>query len=131
MERKLDFIEKEIQRLTLFLDTLLKGLSKIEKAEINDSIDYFEKQLKEEFDFSIYELESVSDVDFMLKLEKLQYDQLERLLVFLFKLNVLTKGKGADITGLVQKMLAIIKYLDKNSAMYSFERATIKNKLLQ
>lgn len=131
MERKLDFIEKEIQRLTLFLDTLLKGLSKIEKTEINDSIDYFEKQLKEEFVFSIYELESVSDVDFMLKLEKLQYDQLERLLVFLFKLNVLTKEKGVDIAGLVQKMLAIIKYLDKNSAMYSFERATIKNKLLQ
>ena len=129
MEQKLDFIEKEIQRLFFFIENLLKLGYSINHTNFQDVINEIEEKLNNEFYFSIHNLESLSNEDFLKKLTKLSYSQLDEFVLFLSNLVVIAKDNKLEFKDLDNKIAVIIEYLDANSNAFSVQRMQIKERL--
>ncbi len=128
MEQKLDFIEKEIQRLLFFMENLLKLGSKINHSNFETVVNDIDDNLKKEFNLSINSLETLSNEDFLNKLTKLSNHQLDEFVLFLSNLEVCAKNNNLEFKDLDKKIAVIIEYLDANSTDFSVQRMQIKDR---
>jgi hypothetical protein len=128
MEQKLDFIEKEIQRLLFFMENLLKLGSKINHSNFETVVNDIDDNLKKEFNLSINSLETLSNEDFLNKLTKLSNHQLDEFVLFLSNLEVSAKNNNLEFKDLDKKIAVIIEYLDANSTDFSVQRMQIKDR---
>lgn len=128
MEQKLDFIEKEIQRLLFFMENLLKLGSKINHSNFETVVNDIDDNLKKELNLSINSLETLSNEDFLNKLTKLSNHQLDEFVLFLSNLEVCAKNNNLEFKDLDKKIAVIIEYLDANSTDFSVQRMQIKDR---
>lgn len=135
MEQRKDFIEREIQKLTLMM---IKLINQISGANLNDfeiGIKETNDTLKSQFDLTIEEISNMQDFILIEKIRTLQETHLEKLVELLneiIKKNDLIKaGKIINENKLIKKTLLLIEYIDKTSSTFSLERFKIKNVLQQ
>ena len=123
MEYKNDFLEREIQKITLFLR---KTLSKMVNDDDVFSLQVFNEELKGKLDFGFYELLDLKKEDLKAKIEGVDVLILEELLKVFYQI-----GKSKMITledsKLIKSSLIIIEELENNTKVYSLERQQIKN----
>lgn len=135
MEQRKDFIEREIQKLTLLM---IKLINQISGANINDfeiGIKETNNALKSQFDLTIEEISNMQDFTLIEKISSLQETLVEKLVELLneiIKKNDLIKTeKIINKNKLIKKTLLLIEYIDKNSNTFSLERLKMKNVLQQ
>ncbi|MDN3617959.1 hypothetical protein QWY81_00660 [Polaribacter undariae] len=123
MEYKNDFLEREIQKITLFLR---KTLSKMVNDDDVFSLQVFNEELNGKLDFGFYELLDLKKEDLKAKIEGVDVLILEELLKVFYQI-----GKSKMITlehsKLIKSSLIIIEELENNTKVYSLERQQIKN----
>lgn len=129
MEQKLDFIEKEIQKMSFFIQNLLKLGSKINQTNFESEINEIDEKIQQVFNFSFYSLETISNEEFLNELSNLPNEQLDQFLLFLSDLNERAKENGIEFKDLKNKLVALIEHQDKYSTDFSIQRMEIKDRL--
>ncbi|QVY65674.1 hypothetical protein [Polaribacter sp. Q13] len=124
MEYRNDFLEREIQKITLFLR---KTLSKIAKDDDDVfSLQSFNEDLKGKLDFGFYELLDLSIDDLKTKIEGLNVFVLEELLRVFYQISK-NEMLISDNSNLKTAALIILEEIENNTKVYSLERQQIKN----
>jgi hypothetical protein len=132
---KEDILIKQINQLGFVLKRMIKMLTGSDSGvDLSENMTAAEAKLKEELGFdinAIIEIPSENIVEFLLKNQSFNPENLELFAVFLERL---ANRSDADKTGFYEKALQVYLYIDEKTAAFSFERNTkigiIKKSLL-
>jgi hypothetical protein len=124
MEYKNDFIEREIQKITLFLRNFIAKIAGEGYAGV--SLQSFDKELKGKLDFGFYEILVLNDEDLRKKLNGVDVLILEELLIIFYKIDI-AKMSTSESYNLKRVSLIIIEKIENKSLVFSFDRQQIKN----
>ena len=133
MEHSKDFIEREIQKLTLMMINLINQIS---GANINDfeiGIKATNEALKGQLDLTIGEILNMQNSTLIEKISDLQKVHIEKLVEILYEVikknDLIETGKIYDGNKLTEKTLLLLEHIDKNSTTFSLKRLNLKNVL--
>jgi hypothetical protein len=124
MEYRNDFIEREIQKITLFLRKFITKIAGEGNAGV--SLKSFDKELKGKLDFGFYEILGLNDEDLRKKINGVDVLILEELLKVFYKIDIEEIG-SLESNNLKRVSLIIIDEIENKSLVFSFERQHIKN----
>lgn len=128
MQEDRDYIQREIQRLTLLLQKLIENAIGIKSDNIELTMNYIESELKNEFDLTIKRISELNDSELTEKIIGINEQHLENLVELI---EVLTGNLEHDLsTNIARKGIVILEYLDANSQTFSFKRMELKKTLL-
>ena len=124
MEYKNDFIEREVQKIILFLRNIIAKI--IQDGNPSIIIQSFDKELKGKLDFGFYELLELNDEDLKNKIDGVDIIILEDLIKVFYEFNK-KEIPTLDANNLKRVSLFIINEIEMKSLTFSFEREQIKN----
>jgi len=124
MEQKNDFIEREIQKITLFIKSLI---SKIVKGiDLSISLQSLDKELKGKLDFGFFEILDLNEEVLKKKINGVDILILEELLNLFYEIDR-KELEISEMNKLSRVSLIIIAEIENKSRVFSFERQDIKN----
>ncbi|WP_031427365.1 hypothetical protein [Flavimarina sp. Hel_I_48] len=132
MEYEKDYIQREIQRLSLVLQTLIEKITGASSKIPQDNFNEIDTILNINFDFSIEELINATPRDLNEKLKEIHPAHLEKLIDLLYILinkSEFTTIHSANLHKLISIDLILIKILDDRSKDFSIARMQHKLEL--
>lgn len=88
-----DFIKREIQKLTILLESLITSLNNTNPNSLDLEIEKINEALKTEFNITVEEIIELNDADVILKFNNFHQDHIEKiselLIIFIEKINQL------------------------------------------
>lgn len=133
MEQRNDFIEREIQKLTLLLIKLISQVSGINIDNFEIELVQTSEVLKSKFDLSIREIIEINDNELIRKIDCLNETTIEKLAELLNeivkKLSQKENENEVDRKKLARKAIVLIEYLDDKTNTFSITRMNLKNVL--
>ena len=128
MQQEKDFIKREIQRLTIFLSKLIGQIQDTKENGFEQELDQLGLELKNEFDFDIYEVLTIAEKELLEKVEKFNEVNVAQLAqLFVTVADKYEVGEKKDI--MIKKALALLNHIDSISNTFSLQRMELKNKL--
>lgn len=129
MQQEKDYIQREIQRLTLLLTKLIGKVLGLNTNDFEKETQNIESALKTEFDLTLKEIAQIEDSALVEKIKGLNEEHLEKLAELI---SVLVNHKQVEYgSGLEEKGIVILNFLESNSKTFSFKRMELKNTLQQ
>lgn len=133
MEQRNDLILREIEKLSLFLQKLIKNISGTNTNEIESRINQINEALITEFDLSIDAIIKFENNELLSKISDLHESNIENLAELLHeivkKLYQENTAYGFDRKELARKAIVLIEYIDENSDTFSMDRMHLKDAL--
>ena len=133
MEQKKDYLEREIQKLTLMFTSLISKVHGTEAEDLDETIQEINEALGEHFGFQLEELEEMDNQKLLMKLhsgDELTIDAFTKLLhQIIFTKDQITREDTLNIEKLADKALFLLNYMDKTSSTFSMERMKMKEYL--
>jgi len=80
MHQEKDYLQRDIERMTLFLKILLRRVAGLSDKDVQPQYDQVEKELKEQMDFPIRELEEWNATELEDKMKWFRLFELKRKL---------------------------------------------------
>jgi len=130
MQQSKDFLEREIQKLSLLLNTLFNKMSTIKPEEQDSTLEEINSSLDKEFGLSIEDFHTLKQPELVIKLKNIHHTNLDKIaqLVHLMAQNsenskfefLLSKPKTID------NIIFLLDYAAQQSATFSFERMNLK-----
>lgn len=131
MEYSKDFIEREIQKLTLLLIKLVNGLSENNTINSENEIKETEESLKKIFGLTVTEIIEMDDVFIVEKLKyvhPIHFEKLVELIYVIVKKNKFIDNEK-DKKELINKGLSFIDLVNSKSEVFSLDRINLRNSL--
>lgn len=129
MQQEKDYIQREIQRLTLLLTKLIGKALRLKTEDFEQGILKIESDLKTEFDLTLREIAEMENSVLTVKINGLDEQHLEKLVELT---SVLVENlQGEFGKKLARKGIVILDYLDSSSRTFSLKRMELKNTLQQ
>jgi hypothetical protein len=132
MEQEKDFLEREIQRLSLVLKTLTDRVLKIEPEGNDSDFEDVNNSLKEEFGFSIESFGELEQPDLIIKIKEFHHFQIDELAELLYLMvkspNAKWKTQGSKIKS-INNITFLIEYLNQHSTTFSLDRMRLESSL--
>lgn len=131
MEYSKDFIERELQKLTLLLIKLISGLTESNAINFEKDLEETNSFLKKEFNLTITEITAMNAAALIESLKKTNPIHLEKiveLISVIAQKNEWTENKN-EKNELISKGLVLIEYLNDKSDTFSFKRINLKSDL--
>lgn len=133
MEQETDYILREVNKITLLISHLISQFSKLSNSEIERGIREVDDLIKRKWDFSLLEITTYSEVEFINRLKELPEVHLEKLAELLGEIinhiNTPELERKYDKKELRNKGILLIDHINKKSKVYSMKRMEIKNRL--
>jgi hypothetical protein len=127
MQEEKDYIQREIQRLTLLLKKLIGKALGIKSNDFEQGIQNIESDLKNEFDLTLKEISEMENSELTKKISGLNEQHLEKLAELI---KVVSENSQNNFgKKIAQKGIIILEYLDNNSKTFSIKRMELKNTL--
>ena len=130
-----DFLEREIEKLNLMILKLISLISKSNPNDFENDIKETDEFLKTNFDLTIGEISTMSNLNFIDKIRDLHESHTDKLVELLFeiieKMDSIETEQGFNKHPLIEKSLLLIEYIDNNSTTFSVSRLNIKNTFQQ
>lgn len=127
MQEEKDYIQREIQRLTLLLKKLIGKALGIKSNDFEQEIQNIESDLKNEFDLTLREISEMENSELTKKISGLNEQHLEKLAELI---KVVSENSQNDFgKKIAKKGIVILEYLDNNSKTFSIKRMELKNTL--
>ncbi len=123
MEYKNDFIEREIQKITLFIRNLI---AKIGGGDSSISLESLDKELIGKLDFGFYEILELNEDDLKNKIKGVDVVILEDLVNLFYEMSK-KEMVASNSDNLKRITLTIIEEIEIKSLVFSLERQQIKN----
>lgn len=130
MQQSKDFLEREIEKLSLLLNNLLNKLSDIKPEEQDKTLEEINTALKEEFGISMEEFYALDQTELAIKLKNIHHTNLDKIagLYYLMMQNseeskfkaLLSKPKT------INNIIFLLDYAEKRSSTFSYERMNLK-----
>jgi hypothetical protein len=130
MEQSKDFLVREIQKLSLLLNTLLSKMNTIKPEEQDNTLDEINNSLDKEFGLSIGDFPALEQPELAIKLKNIDHTNVDKIarLVHLMAQNsenskfefLLSKPKTID------NIIFLVDYSAQQSSTFSFERMNLK-----
>tara|TARA_B110001454_G_C12722506_1_gene435403 strand:+ start:4944 stop:5330 length:387 start_codon:yes stop_codon:yes gene_type:complete len=124
MEQKNDFIEREIQKITLFIRSLISKI--VKGVDLNTSIQTLDKELKGKLDFGFFEILGLNEEVLKKKINGVDILILEELLNLFYEIDK-KELEISEINNLSRVCIILIDEIENKSRVFSFERQDIKN----
>ena len=124
MEYRNDFIEREIQKITLFLRNLIAVINGGGDSTI--SLESLDKELIGKLDFGFYEFLELNEEDLKIKIKGVDVLILEDLVRLFYEMSK-KKMVQTNSNNLIRVSLIIIDEIEIKSLVFSLERQQIKN----
>ena len=124
MEQKNDFIEREIQNITLFIRSLISKI--VKGVDLSTSIQTLDKELKGKLDFGFFEILGLNEEVLKRKLNGVDILILEELLNLFYEIDK-KELEISEINNLSRVCIILIDEIENKSRVFSFERQDIKN----
>ena len=121
MQEEKDYLQREIERITLFLKTLLRRVAGFTDDNFTPEYDQLEKELQAQIDFSIQDLSYIDTVDLYRKIKSLPLEHVEKLAEIAFQLlekRLITSNPR----NFARNVLYMLEYVNKESSVYSLQR---------
>jgi len=129
MQEEKDYIQREIQRLTLLLRKLIGKALGIKSNDFEQGMQNIESDLKDEFDLTLRDISEMEESELTEKINGLNEQHLEKLAELI---NAVAENSQNDFgKEIARRGIVILNYLDNNSKTFSFERMELKNTLQQ
>ncbi|MDT0651853.1 hypothetical protein [Autumnicola edwardsiae] len=133
MEQSKDFIEREIQKLTLLITMLIGKVNGNEPEDFDETLKEVNEELEEQFGFQLEELEEMDNQKLLMKLNsgnELTIDAFTKLLhQIIFTKDQIRRETTLNVEKLADKALFLLNYMDKTSSTFSMERMKMKEDL--
>jgi hypothetical protein len=133
MEHSKDFIEREIQKLTLMMINLINQISGANLNDFEIGIKATNEALKSQFDLTIGEILNMQNSTLIKKISDLQKVHIEKLVEILYEVikknNLIETEKIYNRNKLTEKTLLLIEHIAENSNTFSLKRLNLKNVL--
>ncbi|MBI6119312.1 hypothetical protein [Salegentibacter maritimus] len=133
MQHSKDFLEREIQKLSLLLNSLLNELSGIKPEEQDKTLEEINTALKAEFRISIKDISNLDQAELITKLKKIHHTNLDKMVELYYLMiqnseesrfqKLLSKPKTID------NIIFLLDYAEKQSSIFSYERMNLKTAL--
>ena len=127
MQQEKDFIQREIQRLTLLLNKLIGKALGLDIDGFDQGIQNIESDLKSEFDLSLREILEMENSELIAHIRELDEQHLEKIAELI---SILVKNpKTENRNQLAKKGIVLLDFLDSHSKTFSLKRMELKNTL--
>ena len=127
MQQEKDFIQREIQRLTLLLNKLIGKALGLDIDGFDQGIQNIESDLKSEFDLSLREILEMENSELIAHIRELDEQHLEKIAELISIL--VKKPKTENRNQLAKKGIVLLDFLDSHSKTFSLKRMELKNTL--
>ena len=131
MQQSKDYLEREIERLSVLLIGLIEKISGSKSENTQDNLDEVSQALKGELDLSISEISQIESSELLNHLSNLQESHIQQLVELLYQLYVKSEQLDMKKSKIAEKAILLIDYLNENSNIFSLERMDMKNELKQ
>ncbi|MDO6820721.1 hypothetical protein [Zobellia sp. 1_MG-2023] len=135
MQQEKDYLQREIQKLTLFLTKLISKISGSHFDDVENDLQQTDQEFQKNFGFSLFELMDLPNQKILDKLKDINQTHLEKITELLFesvkKAKETDKNLGIDIKTFSEKTIFLLEHLDNSSGTYSIDRMNKKNVLQQ
>jgi len=133
MEVEKDLILREIQKLSLFLTSLIEKIGGLNSNNAISGIEEINVALKSEFDLTLRDLTQMENFELVKQVEKLYDSHTEKLAELMFEIVMKTElpdlSEDYDKMKIAQKAILLIDFLNEKSNTFSMKRMNIKNAL--
>jgi hypothetical protein len=130
MQQEKDYLQREVERITLFLKTLLRRVAGLKDENFEPQYNQLEKDFKEEVDFSLSELGAMNALTLEKYLKKIHPSHIEKIVQITYE--VIQKKQALQISinsGMIVNALKMLNHLNTTSKTYSIERQNLQSKL--
>jgi hypothetical protein len=127
MQEEKDYLQRDIERITLFLKIMLKRIAGLNDENFQPQYDELEKDLNEQVDFSLEELNHLNKTRLVQKIESMHLEHIEKLVEIAYE--VVGKTSFNNKKKLVNNVLLMIGYIDEKSNTFSLRRLQIREEL--
>lgn len=131
MQQSKDYLEREIERLSVLLIGLIEKISGSKSENTQDDLDEVSQALKGELDLSVSEISQIESSELLNHLSNLQESHIQQLVELLYQLYVKSEQLDMNKSKIAEKAILLIDYLNENSNIFSLERMDMKNELKQ
>lgn len=135
MQQEKDYLQREIQKLKLFLTKLISKISGSHFDDVENDLQQTDQEFQNNFGFSLFELMDLPNQKILDKLKGINQTHLEKIAELLFesvkKAKETDNNLGIDIKIFSEKTIFLLEHLDKSSGTYSIDRMNKKNVLQQ
>jgi len=129
MQQSKDYLEREIERLSVLLIGLIEKISGSKSENTQDELDEVSQALKGELDLSVSEISQIESSELLNHLSNLQESHIQQLVELLYQLYVKSEQLDMNKSKIAEKAILLIDYLNENSNTFSLERMNMKDKL--
>jgi hypothetical protein len=131
MQQSKDYLEREIERLSVLLIGLIEKISGSKSENTQDELDEVSQALKGELDLSVSEISQIESSELLNHLSNLQESHIQQLVELLYQLYVKSEQLDMNKSKIAEKAILLIDYLNENLNIFSLERMDMKNELKQ
>jgi len=133
MQQSKDYLEREIEKLSLMLVSLIEKVTGLNANTASDELDKIDTTLQGELDLNLVkigEMESEEFLDYISTLHEAHLNYLAELLYRLvLKTESLKLNQKLDTPKIAKKAILLINILDQKSKTFSMERLQMKDHL--
>ncbi len=121
MQEEKDYLQREIERITLFLKTLLRRVAGFTDENFSPEYDQLEKELQAQIDFSLHDLSDMDTPDLERKMMSLPLVHVEKLAEVAFEL--LKKQRvTVNPRNFARNILYMLEHVNRESSVFSLQR---------
>ncbi len=135
MHHEKDYLQREIQKLTLLLTKLISKISDSHLDNVENDLQQTDQEFQDNFGFSLFELVNMSNQKILDNFKDIDQTHLEKITELMFesvkKAKETGKNIGINIKTLSEKTIFLLEYLDNSSGTFSIDRMNKKNVLQQ
>ncbi len=130
-----DYLMREIEKITRLLKDLLSKVSFLNPDNFTSVIKYSDDVLTGMFDFSADTVKDLDKSEFLKKIEKTDYSNIELLAELFLKLSYkITENKKDNeynVSELLDKAMFMTELIDTKTKTFSLKRTNLKNEILK
>jgi len=133
MQQSKDYLEREIEKLSLMLVSLIEKVTGLNANTASDELDKIDTTLQGELDLNLVKIGEMESEEFLDHISTLHEAHLNYLAELLYRLVLKTESlklnQKLDTPKIAKKAILLINILDQKSKTFSMERLQMKDHL--
>ena len=121
MQEEKDYLQREIERITLFLKTLLRRVAGFTDENLTPEYDQLEQELQAQIDFSLRDLSDMDTMDLDQKIAALPLVHIEKLAEIAFEL-LKKRLVAVNPRNFARNILYMLEHVNRESSVFSLQR---------
>lgn len=133
MQQSKDYLEREIEKLSVLLISLIQKVTGLSSNSVSDELDEIDTSLQSELDLNLSKISEMETEEFLDHISSLHLSHIEHLSELLYRLVLKMDSSNLeqnyDNSNIAEKAILLIDVLDEKSKTFSMKRLQMKDHL--